>query len=381
MPKPAVKGVASKLKSPIPKQRTGPLWTGPFGEGPLGGVTQSMLGKFLVCRERFRLRYIVGLKPTEGFSKTLEYGQLWHACEESTAAGIEWQVGLEKYKDQLMKKYPLQREEVGKWYMACKMQYPIYLDYWSRHKDVIDRTPLMQEQVFDVPYTLPSGRVVRLRGKFDSVDLIGKGKNAGVWLQENKTKGSIDEALMRKQLKFDLQTMMYLTALHADPFSGYESEGHFASDFPKHPIKGVRYNVIGRPFSGKGNIKPRQATKNQPAETPEEYWDRLQQYFILNPEEWFMRWEANISPEEVKGFQRKCLNPLLEMLCDWYDCLEQCSGDDFEYCQRHKSTHFQFPFGVYSPLTDGGETEYDVMLDTGSDAGLKRTDELFTELQ
>ena len=69
---------------------------------------------------------------------------------------------------------------------------------------------MLQEQVCDVPYNLPSGRVVRLRGKFDSVDLI----DGGIYLQENKTKGDIDKIQVERQLSFDLQTLMYSVALH-----------------------------------------------------------------------------------------------------------------------------------------------------------------------
>ncbi len=39
------------------------------------------------------------------------------------------------------------------------------------------------------------------------------------------------------------------------------------------------------------------------------------------------------------------------------------------------------PYGVYSPLLDGGETEHDVFLRTGSEAGLERVESLFTELE
>jgi hypothetical protein len=395
MPKPTSK-LASKITKPIPPQRTGPLWAGPCGEGPLGGITQSMIGNFLVDRERFRLKYVSGLRAPEGFSKLLEYGQLWHACEESTSAGVEWGAGLEKYKDELLKKYPMDRGEVAKWYMVCKTQYPIYLDHWSRNPDVRDRTPILQEKVFDVPFPLPSGRSVRLRGKWDAVDLIGKktSKTPAIWLQENKTKGDIDEPLMRRQLKFDLQTMMYLIALSFD--TGIEELGEVkAWDGKKFrvPVVGVRYNVIRRPLSGgKGNIKMKEATKNQPAETPEEYWTRLQQYFIEEPEYWFMRWEAKISPEDVHHFQKRCLIPLLEQICDWYEFVT--TGDPWRTNPGPEGKedenmrlglpyglHFQYPYGIYNPINDGRETEYDALLESGTESGLRRVNSLFSELQ
>jgi hypothetical protein len=39
------------------------------------------------------------------------------------------------------------------------------------------------------------------------------------------------------------------------------------------------------------------------------------------------------------------------------------------------------PYGVYSPLLDGGSTDLDEHLLTGSEVGLRRVDKLFKELQ
>ena len=44
--------LADKINTvPRPHDNDNPLWSGPSGIGPLGGVTQSMLGRFLDCRE------------------------------------------------------------------------------------------------------------------------------------------------------------------------------------------------------------------------------------------------------------------------------------------------------------------------------------------
>ena len=203
--------LASKIASaPNPRSNSNPLWAGPCAPGPLGGITQSMLVRFLSCRERFRLKYVLGLEPHDKWVKTLGYGNMWHVCEEALAALRSWEDALLDHTNQQLNKYPLQREEIEKWCRVCKIQFPEYIKYWSEHPDVKNRTPLMQEQVFDVLYTLPSGRVVRLRGKFDSVDLI----DGGVFLQENKTRGDVDKLDIERQLKFDLQTLMYSLALH-----------------------------------------------------------------------------------------------------------------------------------------------------------------------
>mgnify|MGYP003463448113 FL=1 len=64
-----------------------PLWDGPYTETENGGLTYSLLSRFLCCRHRFWLRVIKGLKADEGFSYIMEYGNAWHYCEELFAAG------------------------------------------------------------------------------------------------------------------------------------------------------------------------------------------------------------------------------------------------------------------------------------------------------
>lgn len=206
----ALKGVKQ------PKQRQGPLWLGPMDASPMGGITQSMLNNFLCCRERFRLKYIEGLKTVEKFSASIDFGNLWHLCEERHSAGDPWDDTiklLKAYALEFCSKHPLQQEEINKWYNVCKTLFPIYVAYWSKDKEQQTKTPIFQEQVFHVPYELPSERIVYLRGKFDAVDLIGKGKSGQIFLQENKTKSEIDEEKIRRNLKMDLQTLLYIIAL------------------------------------------------------------------------------------------------------------------------------------------------------------------------
>lgn len=363
----------SKLKGK--KVETGPVWRGP----EVDGITQSLLSKFLVCRERFRIQVIEGWKPADRFNRGIEYGNMWHICEEHFAANEDWLQPLTQYAARLCRKYPTDQQEIDKWYNVCKIQFPVYVDFWSKHKDVRSRTPLLQEENFKVPYELPSGRIVLLRGKFDSVDLIGKGRSAGIYLQENKSKGDIDEEKMRRQLEsgFDLQTMMYLIALDAaDP------ELLFGTNIKRPAIKGVRYNVVRRPLSGgKGSIRQKQGSKNVPAETASEFYNRLKtDYIEAEPEHFFMRWKVEVSQQDIERFKRECFNPLLEQLCCWYETMVGTSitiGDP----TLKPLVHYRMPSGIYNPLTQGKETEYDEYLLTGSTVGLERVKNLFPELE
>jgi hypothetical protein len=359
------------------------VWDGPEAGGPKGGITQSMLSRWLCCRERFRLRVIEGLAPTDQFNHRMEYGQLWHMCEESLAKSGDTSAvtestnaALRSYCQSLCRRYPMQQEQIVHWMNVCKTQFPIYVDYWAKHPDVKDRTPLLQEQVFDIPYELPSGRTVRLRGKFDSVDLIGRGKNAVVYLQENKTKSDIDEQQLKRHLGFDLQTMVYLVALNEyDLASVIEPLG---LPRPK-AMSGIRYNVVRRPLSGgRGSIRKHQPTKANPAgETDDEFYVRLGEIIKEDQGYFFMRWKVEITRQDVDQFRHRFLDNALEELCDWWHWLDSPAGRDDPFSDP---IHYQLPYGIYNPLLEGGSSEVDEYLATGSGLGLTRNNALFGEL-
>lgn len=358
-----------------------PLWTGPCSDGPNGGVTFSMLNRFLTCRERFRVAYLEGWKTQDAFNHRIEYGHMWHRCEEALARGpstplSNWKVSLDDYAKDLCRKYPRQQEDVVHWWNVCKTQFPLYVEHWRQHPDVKVRKPLLQEKVFNVPHQLPSGRTVRLKGKWDSVDVI----DGRLWVQENKTKGDVDELLLTRQLTGDLQSMIYLIAL-----AGWQQP-------VKCPIAGVRYNVVRRPLSGgKGNIKRHQPTKKNPqGETAAEFYARLgalirtaygpewgmppdQNYF-------FLRFNVEVSAADVKRFQQRSLNPILEQLCDWWDWIGKLQQNPFDTAGSG-GIHWQHPFGCANMIDEYGASDLDTYLATGNTVGLQRRVELFEELR
>lgn len=342
------------------KKTAGPIWEGP----EVDGVTFSLLTKFLTCRERFRLYVIEGLRPADSFNEKMEFGQMWHTCEEAIAAGKDWSGScaggpLGDYAKGLCKRYPLSQERIQYWYDVTKLMFPLYVDYWSKHADVTGRTPVEQEKVFDVEYPLPSGREVRLRGKRDSVDRVGKGKNVGVYLKENKTKQRIEEQKIARHLTFDLQTMMYLTALYA------EWDG-------KIPIKGVLYNVVRRPSQYQGK-----------KETREGFLDRLRGLVELSPGEFFMRWKVEMTAGDVQRFRRECLDPILGQLCQWWDWVKD-DPDPFGAGSGgavNTGIHWRHPFGSVNGIEEYGGSDLDAYLESGSEVGLQRVTELFGELK
>ena len=243
----------------------------------------------------------------------------------------------------------------------------------------------IQEEVFNVPLKLPSGHVVRLRGKFDSVDYVASPTaEAGIWLQENKTKGDIEEEDIARQLTMDLQTMMYLTALY-----------QYASNHPLRdaarragagdavPLVGVRYNVVRRPLSGgKGSIVRHKPTKKNPrGESLDEYYERVASYIREEPGRYFMRWQAIVNRGEVVRFRQQVLDPLLTQLCTWYEVVTQSHRSRTDPFVEGKGVHWRHPYGVRNPLDEGYAGDVDSYLENGSRVGLVRAETLFPELQ
>lgn len=414
------KVLAGKESPPSPgRRRKGPLWRGPG----VDGITQSLLGRFLECRERFRLLVVEGLSAESGWNHRLGYGNMWHLCEEHHAAGTSWMGPLRDYCRALCAAHPTQQAEIDKWYNVCLVQFPRYVHYWSEHEDEGLRRPLLQEHCFSVPHKLPSGRTVLLRGKWDSVDVIGANPGArsseggrwvgpeAVYLQENKTKGDIRERQLKRQLTFDLQTMLYLVAMH---------EGRYESPLdeviPKGAVlAGVRYNVIRRPLSGgKGSIVRHKPSKRNPTgESAASFYGRLGEIISEDPGSYFMRWQVEVGPHDIAAFKEQCLNPILEQLCDWWewitsptgrlrpfadenDCRENAdwvqqrcveakrqggSIDSIIFGRLPRPCHWRTPYGVWSPLAEGVPTELDEHLESGSMVGLTRVDNLYPELE
>lgn len=371
-----------------------PLWAGPCGDGPNGGITFSLLSRYLTCKERFRIHTIEGLRPTPAFNHRLEYGSMWHLCEEHDAnsqlgAGA-WEAPLKEYTQGLCKKYPMAQEQIVHWYEVCLRQYAVYSAHGHNGHGSNGAKVLMPEACMDEVRILPSGRQVRLRGKVDNIHSLQSGEHAGVWVTDHKTKGEIDENQIHRQLKFDLQTMLYRVMV-GSYIDKHVSVAKPAKDkrpyWGPQPVRGVHYNVIRRPLSG-----GRHTIRQRQNETAEAFYDRLAGLFEEDPNYFFVQWRVDLSQEDVEEFLRTCLDPLLENLCDDYEwwthptCLEipgqQYNGlNRSKWFPHHTSRHYRHPFGVRNVLDEGGASELDEYLATGSRLGLVRGTSLFEELQ
>jgi hypothetical protein len=352
------------------------LWKGPVDDG----ITQSMLGQFLLCRERFRIKYLLGIQPVHRFRAVIVFGELWHLCREKEQAGEDWEAACRACAVAHMRQNKQDQQEIMKWFNVCVRLFKC----WLEHHDTlphIKHSPIAEELVFAVPYTVyPSEwnfhsdrpADVLLRGKFDGVTL----RDGKIWLQEIKTKGQIDEKGISFQLSFDLQTMLYLTALQQMLNHGLEP----FEDYRGMEVGGVLYDIVRRPLSGgRGSIKQLKPTKKRPkGESMEEYLNRLEEYFYNEPEYFFMQWEVGVTQHELANFNKKFLKPILEDLCEWYNFMTSKMGRENPF---HHSGHWQAPSMMFNPFVREAGTPYDHYLADGSMVGLHRVDSLFNELQ
>jgi len=200
----------------------------------------------------------------------------------------------------------------------------------------------------------------------------------GIYLFETKTKGDINEQQLKAQLAsgFDLQTMIYLIALDED--RRHHHAFRYRDDCNAY-LGGVRYNVVRRPLSGgRHSIVQKKGSKNVAPESSEEFYARLSGLIESEPDYFFMRWKVEVTPTDLERFRRECLDPLLEQLCDWWEWIVEAYEENRNPFEN--PVHWRTPYGFYNVLAEGGTSEVDEYLNTGSTLGLERTNNLFPEL-
>lgn len=322
------------------------------------GVTYTMLSRFMVCPERFRLSAVEGWSET-GLQAALEFGSAFHLCLENPTSPPEKLT--RQYQQSRVKSKALFPSQYKEFEMLMGMVEAVVRAYRKvYHKDdIATKKFVIHEEAFDVHYQVPvSGdltgdphkasisRPVRLRGRWDSVYRDGTGK---LWLMENKTKSDIDVDGISRTLSQDLQTMLYVTAL----------ELHL-----KESVGGVLYNVIKRPQLRQGK------SENLP-----QFIKRVEATAIEQQDVYFRRWPQTLSKGDLGKWQERTLNPLLRQIVMWWDSIKSNP-----FSPWGSPFHYQRPFGVYDSLASGRRGDFFELLTGGSTSGLVRRTEPFPEL-
>jgi hypothetical protein len=190
----------------------------------------------------------------------------------------------------------------------------------------------------------------------------------------------VREAQLRRQLRMDLQTMLYLVTLEL--FQVQPGQYRLGGEGIPRGVRigGVRYNVVRRPLSGgKGSIVRHKPTKSNPeGESKEDFFLRLRDIIAESPQDYFMRWDVGITPSDILKFRRECLDSILEQLCDWWEWAKVWGQAEVSKRGKH---HWRHPYGVFDALNECGFSDLDEYLETGSTVGLERASTLFPELE
>lgn len=157
-----------------------------------------------------------------------------------------------------------------------------YIDHWGEQDSKLSWIGL--EQLFDVDF-----HEFRLRGK---VDGIFSRPDGTIWIFETKTKGQISPEDIGRALKFDFQSLFYVTAVEI---------------MLGKPVTGVLYNVLRRTQLRRGANEPES-----------QFWNRISSDIHSRPDFYFYRTEAIFTPNRKKEF-REILHA---QLCEFKKWLE-----------------------------------------------------------
>lgn len=330
-----------------------------YGNGPKSGLSQTMIQKFIVCRERFRIRYVEGLISSGGVSDAIEFGNIFHKAWELHCKGVPLKAILNK----LTARHPRTREAVYDPHL-CKIAVtllPIYLEYTK--EDTKDFHYLRSEQKFNMPYQCGLGRIVHMKGKRDA-ELLRDGK---LWLKENKTKSQINVEQLTHTLPYFVQPGLYLLSLQRD--------------YPEYDIGGFIYDVVRKP-----------GLKRKKNETEVQFLRRIRDDVESRPEHYFLMLEIDMDTKHLEEWRLRFFDPVISQICLWWESIKHnpfdpwttpsgnigLSGTDPQVLVQNPH-HFLRPFGIYDPLATG-VGDYFLKIVNATNAGLVETDEPFPEL-
>jgi len=306
------------------------------------GITQSLLSKWLSCRESARL-YLTGLTTLQRKSAMMA-GSLYHdalerlyrraqaAYPDPMPGAANFQLTVTDLLDSMDDTPPQNAESIQETEQTFAMMeavLPGYLEHWLEDfTGGVEWTKV--EEVFRVP--APGVDGVFLTGKIDGAFTRGP---KSLWLFETKTKAQIQGATMDDALPLDMQVQFYLYAL---------------SKITGRKPRGVLYNVIRRP-----------QLRQKKSESSAEFRGRVHEDVKARPDHYFKRWEVPVSVDEMRHFERS-LSDMVREFVAW------CDGSVATY-RNGNSCLRPWPCS-YLPVCS-----------TGSEAGYFIRDHIFSELE
>lgn len=275
------------------------------------GVSSSLLSGFLSCREQFKLSVVDGWR-SHFVPLAFSFGTCMHWCLEH-AYQLKSPPGAKQCKrivaefEKLWKKErpnaPRRQQEIQELsYGLAEAVLPTYFIRWAgdfkgeeypkRHNTARPAKWLGLETRFKIGYKYPDGAITWICGTRDAMFLTPKNH---VRIFDTKCRSIINEEDTQDVLPFDLQQMLYLWAT-------WKETG-------KCPT-GTTMNIIRRPGHRRGSDE---ALSSFLARVAKE---------VANPKKWdhyFIRIEMDVTPDEIRAWQKKVLDPLMLDIRAWWE--------------------------------------------------------------
>lgn len=329
------------------------------------GITQTMIGRFLGCRERFRLSAVEGW-TVKGLSIPLEFGNVFHSLLELYYGGAGKPKLIEcvrKYINDKSKTAKASCEEIERLGWMTLEVFLAYIDYWSDlptyeldgeqyfDKDLI---PVLQEEVVTIEHYVPQRNTkLKLTGRIDGGFRVPWDKSLSIL--ENKTKGQYDVAALELCLKEDLQIMMYSYMLEVKT---------------REKVRRVLYNLIRRP-----QLRPKVN------ESVKDFVERLRDDISKRQGFYFDRIDVELGPDDVDIFVAGQLNLVLTQIIDWWESIKHDPFNPWvDENGNQNELHFRRPMGVYDREMYSVRGEFSEIVLENNYSNYERREHAFPEL-
>lgn len=253
------------------------------------GTSQSMLGTFAFCKMAYLIR-LNRLSRKDKIKKT-GFGSLFHFLLDRTytmfmkKGTLPSENTIERWIQKFKKKnveYELSRdtEQIDLQTTNASILMKHYLRRYA--DDFIDTKILHIEKVFNILFYCAF-----CRGK---VDGLIKDKHGFYWLLEHKTRMLIYEQEIQSQIKFDFQSLFYITMI--EKLLGII-------------IRGVYYNVIRNPKHARKKKESwyrfEKRMNNEISKNPKHFFKRVPQIYT-NYDKKLFRYELRNRLDEINQF-------------------------------------------------------------------------------
>jgi PD-(D/E)XK nuclease superfamily len=347
-------------------------WKGPID----GGVTQSLLQKYLQDPFSFVLYYGLGLEEPAVLNQNLIWGNMFHLLLEHTLEMPTLYNDLDSSANEALE--ALLTKEMNKYLHINATTYHSVLQmmklYDDRYKLAYE---IETERQFKLPYKTKN-HTVSLMGKMDGLghrrsmdiqtDVMGLNTEYSTILVEHKCKGYHDKLQHRQEIHTDLQLNLYL---HAADIMGFD-------------VSQVVYDIIRIP-EDQWYCPGRQA-----GERIKFYIERLYNNctphkdfpVVRNKMFWLDQHIFTHPREKVTLYRKEVMDPIIDSLCYMYeytlaDSFDPLNPDCFNHLFHKK------PLRLFDPARTSSFKKdfYNYLTGQIDISGLVKVPQLFKELK